>query len=101
MGVAGPEATLRALQMGQLDELVLTGSPDALKPVQKLPDDAAPGPVQAETSAAQPAPDEKQLKLAGEPVARARQTSARIRFIEDPALLADIGGVGALLRFRI
>ena len=60
-----------------------------------------PAPFQAETSAAQPAPDEKQLKLAGEPVARARQTSARIRFIEDPALLADIGGVGALLRFRI
>ena len=34
-------------------------------------------------------------------VARAQQSSARIRFIEDDNLLADVGGVGALLRFRI
>ena len=32
---------------------------------------------------------------------RAHQTAARIRFIEDDNLLAGIGGVGALLRFRI
>jgi peptide subunit release factor 1 (eRF1) len=101
LGVAGPEATLRAFQMGQVDELIVTGSPDAQKPVQKLPDDAATGPVQAETSAAGPTPAEDQLKLAGELIARAQQTSARVRFIEDPALLAEIGGVGALLRFRI
>jgi peptide subunit release factor 1 (eRF1) len=31
----------------------------------------------------------------------AQQTSAQVRFIEDPALLADVGGVGATLRFRI
>jgi peptide subunit release factor 1 (eRF1) len=101
LGVAGPKATLRAFQMGQVDELIITGSPDALKPVQKLPEDAAPGPVQAESSSPQPTPDEQRLKLAGELIARAQQTSARVRFIEDPALLADIGGVGALLRFRI
>jgi peptide subunit release factor 1 (eRF1) len=34
-------------------------------------------------------------------VTRAQQTSARIRFIEDASLLAEVGGVGALLRFRI
>ena len=34
-------------------------------------------------------------------VAKAQQTSARIRFIEDPQLLKDVGGVGALLRFKI
>ena len=101
LGIAGPEATLRAFQMGQVDELIITGSPDALKPVQTLPDDAAPGAVVVDTSAAQPAPAGKQLKLAGELVARAQQTGARIRFIEDPALLEPIGGVGALLRFRI
>jgi peptide subunit release factor 1 (eRF1) len=69
--------------------------------VQRLPEDAAPGPVQAESSSPQATPDEQRLKLAGELIARAQQTSARVRFIEDPALLADIGGVGALLRFRI
>jgi peptide chain release factor subunit 1 len=101
LGVAGPEATLRALELGQVDELVITGSPDLLKPVQRLPDDAAPGPVQADTSAPQGAGDEMQHKLSSELVVRAEQTGARIRFIQDPSRLADIGGVGALLRFRI
>ena len=101
LGVAGPEATLRAFQMGQVDELIVTGSPEVLKPVQQLPEDAAPGSVEAETSAPQAAIDSARLKLAGELIARAEQTSARIRFVEDASLLADVGGVGALLRFRI
>ena len=45
--------------------------------------------------------DEGRLKLSDELVTRAQQTAARIRFIEDASLLADVGGVGALLRFRI
>jgi peptide subunit release factor 1 (eRF1) len=57
--------------------------------------------VQADTSAPQGTADEKRLKLADELVTRAKQTAARIRFIEDENLLASIGGVGALLRFRI
>lgn len=101
LGVGGPEATLSALQLGQVEELIIAASPEVLKPVQKLPDDAAPGSVQAETSAPQGAADEQRLKLAAELVSRAHQTAARIRFIEDENLLADIGGVGALLRFRV
>ncbi|HEX7282291.1 MAG TPA: Vms1/Ankzf1 family peptidyl-tRNA hydrolase [Vicinamibacterales bacterium] len=101
LGVAGPEATLSAFQLGQVEELIITASPDTLKSVQKLPDDAAPGAVQADTSAPQGTADEKKLKLADELVTRAHQTAARIRFIEDENLLAGIGGVGALLRFRI
>ena len=34
-------------------------------------------------------------------VAHARQTGARVTFVEDAALLADVGGVGALLRYRL
>ena len=101
LGVAGPEATLSAFQLGQVDELIITGSPDTLKPVQKLPEDAAPGDVEAITSNPGGAGDESQLKLADELITRAQQTAARIRFIEDASLLADVGGVGALLRFRI
>jgi peptide subunit release factor 1 (eRF1) len=100
LGVAGPEATLSALQLGQVDELIITGSPETLKPVQKLPEDAAPGAVQVATSNPN-TPDEGRLKLSDELVTRAQQTAARIRFIEDSSLLAGIGGVGALLRFRI
>jgi peptide subunit release factor 1 (eRF1) len=101
LGVAGPEATLSAFQLGQVDELIITGSPDTLKPVQELPADAAPGDVQVSTSHPGGAGDEDRLKLSDELITRAQQTAARIRFIEDPSLLADVGGVGALLRFRI
>jgi peptide subunit release factor 1 (eRF1) len=39
--------------------------------------------------------------LASELVARARQTGARITFIEERELAEELGGVGALLRYRI
>jgi peptide subunit release factor 1 (eRF1) len=99
LGVVGPEATLTAFQMGQVDELIITGSVDSLKPVQKLPEGAATD-MQADTSAPQSV-DDARLKLSAELIKQAQQTSASIRFIEDAALLADVGGVGAILRFRI
>jgi peptide subunit release factor 1 (eRF1) len=71
LAVAGIEATMRALEMRQVEELLIAAKPDRVS-----------GPVD-------------------ELVARAQQSSARIRFIEDDNLLADVGGVGALLRFRI
>ena len=79
LGVAGPVPTKRALEMGQVEELIITAVPTVLKA-------SSPDGAQA---------------LANELVTLAQQTSARIRFIEDPALLADVGGAGALLRFRI
>ena len=100
LGVVGPEATLHALQLGQVEELLIAGTPEQLRAVQKLPADAAPGAVKLATSAPSAA-DERQLKLADELVTRAHQTSARVRIIEDPTLLEEFGGVGALLRFRI
>lgn len=101
LGVAGPEATLSAFQLGQVEELIITASPETLKPVQKLPDDAAPGDVQVVTSNASGQADESRTKLSDELITRAQQTAARVRFIEDASLLAEVGGVGALLRFRI
>lgn len=81
LGVAGPESTLSALQLGQVDELIIAAAPEALKAVQKLPDDAPPGAVVADTSAPQGAADEARLKLSAELVTRAQQTGAHIRFI--------------------
>ena len=52
LGVVGPEATLRALELGQVDELLIAAQPRELKSVQMLPDDAAPAPVAVETSSA-------------------------------------------------
>ena len=99
LGVMGPDSTLKALQLGQVDELLLTGRPQQLRGA-KLPDDAAPGPVKVETSGSGET-DERKLKLADELVTRAQNTGATVRFIEDETLLENFGGVGALLRFRI
>lgn len=100
LGVAGPEASLGALQLGQVDELLITGTPDQLKPVQRLPDGGRLNEIAFETSSTRIA-DQARLTLSDELVKRAEQTGAHVRFIEDPALLAPIGGVGALLRFRV
>jgi peptide chain release factor subunit 1 len=101
LGVIGPEDTLKALEMGQVEELVITARADRLRPAESLPASVAPGPVEVDTSSPSAELDADRLKLADELVTKAQQTGARIRFVEDPDLLADVGGVGALLRFRI
>ncbi len=78
LGVAGPDETRDALLLGQVDELYLTT-------------DAGTAAADAEGGRSE----------AEELITLAAQTSATIRFIEDPALLADVGGVAAALRFRM
>jgi peptide subunit release factor 1 (eRF1) len=72
LGVVGAEATERALEMGQVDELLIGGDSGSLN---------------ADTS----------TRL----IAAARQTAARITIIQEASLLASVGGVGALLRFKV
>ena len=43
----------------------------------------------------------RKVKISNALVTRARQTGASVAFIEDAALLDDIGGVGATLRYRV
>jgi len=69
LAVVGVDAVRRALEMGQVDELVITASPE--------------------------------VPAGNELIVKARQTAAKIRFIEDASLLAGIGGAGALLRFKL
>jgi hypothetical protein len=45
--------------------------------------------------------DPGMVRLADELVTRAAQTAAKITFIENAELLADYGGVAAILRFKI
>ncbi|HKT81571.1 MAG TPA: Vms1/Ankzf1 family peptidyl-tRNA hydrolase [Vicinamibacterales bacterium] len=71
LATAGPEPTRAALERGQVDELYLTA--------QRTDD----------------TPDSGWDELVG----LARQTSASVRFIEDSALLADVGGIAAALRY--
>jgi len=71
-----------------VDELVITAAPETIKGVKK-----AAGDEQPDRSAEERAADEL--------IVRMRQTSAKVRFIEDATLLAPIGGVGAFLRFKL
>ena len=100
LGVMGPEASLSALERGQVDELLITADVQELKPVQAFPEDSPSGDVVAETSATAGG-DDRRHKLSSELVTRAQQTAARVRVIEDAALLEPYGGVGARLRFRL
>jgi peptide subunit release factor 1 (eRF1) len=108
LGVVGPEETLAALVKGQVDELLISANVAALEPVSagsrpSLAEGSTLLAPAVETTAAGEAAeaDPKSVRLADELVTRAKQTAARVTFIEDPSLLEECGGVAALLRFRI
>jgi len=89
LGTVGVDSVRQALELGQVDELVITARPDAID----VAESSAPQPAAAERSAAE--------RTADELIAAARRTSASLRFIEDTSLLEPYGGVGAFLRFRL
>jgi peptide chain release factor subunit 1 len=109
LGVVGPEDTLAALIAGQVDELLIAGTLAEMRAVpiasiENSANDAAtlPEPAVEPAAGGEAAEAEPEVvRLADELITKAKQTAARITFIEDPALLADYGGVAALLRFRI
>ena len=122
LGVVGAEDTLAALERGQVDELLIAAAADVLTNVEALVAESGETPVAtgnvadglaaveaaaAEADAAaegatdEPEPVAPAEKAADRLVTLARQTGAGIRFIEDAALLAEVGGVGALLRYRL
>jgi peptide subunit release factor 1 (eRF1) len=100
LAVAGPAATLEALQLGQVDELLIASTPQAISPETTPNVTITAGPLAVETSDSAAAA-EPHLIVADELVTRAEQTGARVRFVEDASLLEPVGGVGALLRFRL
>ena len=101
LAVAGPEQTLDVLQKGQVEELLITATPELLRRAATLTSDVTPTPVEIDTSAPAADVDSDRHRLADHFVVHAHMSGARVRFIEDPALLADVGGVGALLRFKL
>lgn len=108
LGVLGPEDTLAALIKGQVDELLIAAD---MQRMQAVPigetvgtanDATVPEPVLESTAAGEPAAAGPEVvRLADELIGKAKQTGARITFVEDPELLSEYGGVAALLRFRI
>jgi peptide chain release factor subunit 1 len=94
LGVLGAADTLAALELGQPPTPAGSVS-EGLAAVE-----AAAQAAEARPAGASPTVLAEE-KVADQLVTLARQTAARIRFIEEPALLAEVGGVGALLRFKI
>jgi peptide subunit release factor 1 (eRF1) len=102
LAVVGPDATLRALEMGQVEELLIAASPSLLRRPSELTADIASAPVDIDSSAPTGGhEDADRHRLADHFVVHAHKSAARVRFVEDEQLLAAAGGVGALLRFRI
>lgn len=89
LGVVGVADTREALEMGQVDELLITASLPQIDPSE----------VSGESS--DPNDDMTRARFADELIALARQTSARVTFVEDASLLEPVGGVGALLRYKV
>jgi peptide chain release factor subunit 1 len=75
LGVIGVDATREALEYGQVHELLLAAAPVGAS--------------------------DRWAAIADELVTKARQTGAAVTIVDDATLLADAGGVGGLLRYRL
>jgi len=98
LAVAGVPQTLAALSNGQVEEMLITASPNTLQfdksEVEKVL--SAYGKNGEETRTLD------QRTVADELIKRATEvSSARVTFIEDDSVLRNVGGVGALLRYRV
>jgi peptide subunit release factor 1 (eRF1) len=98
LAVVGAHDTLAALRQGQVDELLLSAG---LEAIHEGPEEIG-APLLSEAPVPEPEAGRSTriAFVADALVTRARQTGARIVFIEDAALLAAVGGVGATLRYR-
>lgn len=105
LAVVGSTDTLEALAMGQVEELIIAARQQHVEgdreDVAILSDNEVAEPVVAGQDGAVANIEADSVIVADDLVTRARQTSARITFIEDPALLEEVGGCGAFLRYRI
>jgi len=100
LGVLGVRQTLAALRNGQVDELLVSARVEGIEADHEK---AVRDMLEKELGVlSEPADQEGDLQmiLSDALVTRARQTGAKVTFIEDPELLKKFGGVGALLRYR-
>jgi peptide subunit release factor 1 (eRF1) len=96
LGAAGLRETEAALALGQVHELLLSADPMQVREHQADTEEAG-----ATAAGATEEERQKQIELCDRLVALAHGTDARVHFVEDASLLSEVGGVGALLRYRI
>jgi peptide subunit release factor 1 (eRF1) len=98
LAVTGVTDTLAALSNGQVEELLIAATAGSLK----YDEAEARKVLTAYSSLGQPPATLDQRTIADEMVRRAIQlSSARVSFIEAASDLDKVGGVGALLRYRV
>jgi peptide subunit release factor 1 (eRF1) len=97
--VIGPEAALKALTNGQVDELLLSRLLEQTNE-EPVSIDAIIAPEIPDASGGTESDRPREVSLPDLLVTKAKQTSAAITFIHDSTLLESIGGVGAFLRWR-
>ena len=99
LAVVGVAATLTALSNGQADDLLISAAPGEIKydegKVREVLAAYSAGEGDAGVDVSEP------RMVADELVKRAQASAATVTFIEDASLLAEVGGVGATLRYRI
>ncbi len=100
LAVVGAHDTLAALSRGQVDELYLSTSHED---IHAGDEEVGKGLLnESRKEAVMSAGDSTlKVKVTDELVTLARQTGANITFVEDGALLADVAGVGATLRYQL
>ena len=101
LGVVGTSDTLAALGIGQVDELLITAAPASLDDEAVLEATTANHTLPPDKPDAELPQDTAKEIAADALVTAAKQTGAKVTFIEDPVLLAEFGGVGALLRYKV
>ena len=98
LAVVGVAETLTALSNGQADDLLVSAAPEAIKYDEAKVKEVLAAYSVADTDAGVDVSEPR--LIADELVKRAQASAASVTFVEDASLLAEVGGVGAILRYR-
>jgi peptide subunit release factor 1 (eRF1) len=100
LACVGPQETLEALANGQVDELLISTALEQTHPEEE-PVDALLAPEVPDSTGGTESEEPRQVHLPDLLVTKAKQTDARVSFIQDASLLESVDGVGAFLRWRV
>ena len=99
LACVGPQETLEALANGQVDELLISAQMEVTH-AEEEPVDAILAPEVPDSGGGTESDEPRCVLMADLLVTKAKQTDARVSFIQDGSLLESVDGVGAFLRWR-
>jgi peptide subunit release factor 1 (eRF1) len=99
LACVGSQETLEALANGQVDELLISAQMEVTH-AEEEPVDAILAPEVPDSGGGTESDEPRSVLMADLLVTKAKQTDARVSFIQDGSLLESVDGVGAFLRWR-